>query len=76
MGREKHAMGATAEEQTKHRPHGEALQRTAKVAPLPLLHSAMKIGFIGAGKQAQAAHLPNYGIIDPCQIAGRSISFW
>lgn len=30
----------------------------------------MKIGFIGAGKQAQAAHLPNYAAIEGCRIAG------
>lgn len=30
----------------------------------------MKIGFIGAGKQAQNVHLPNYGVIDGCRIAG------
>jgi predicted dehydrogenase len=30
----------------------------------------MKIGFIGAGKQAQAAHLPNYAAIENCRIAG------
>lgn len=30
----------------------------------------MKIGFIGAGKQAQTAHLTNYAIIEQCRIAG------
>lgn len=30
----------------------------------------MKIGFIGAGKQAQTAHVPNYATIADCRIAG------
>ncbi|HVU23027.1 MAG TPA: Gfo/Idh/MocA family oxidoreductase [Opitutus sp.] len=30
----------------------------------------MRIGFIGAGKQAQSAHLPNYAAIEDCRIAG------
>jgi len=29
----------------------------------------MKIGFIGAGKQAQSVHLPNYATIESCRIA-------
>jgi len=29
----------------------------------------MKIGFIGAGKQAQSVHLPNYAAIEDCRIA-------
>ncbi|HEU5078799.1 MAG TPA: Gfo/Idh/MocA family oxidoreductase [Opitutaceae bacterium] len=30
----------------------------------------LKIGFIGAGKQAQSVHLPSYASIENCQIAG------